>query len=118
MFLSEQNQSERRAYQRFNFREPVSFRFPDTDESGGCLGQDISEGGLRITFDHFVRPSTQMALNFRLKEGFNVITTPARVAWAHRVPCSDRYQLGIEFEKTDTQNQDNIRQYIKSNRVR
>ncbi|MDP8265568.1 MAG: PilZ domain-containing protein [Candidatus Aceula meridiana] len=118
MFLSDQNQSERRIHQRFNFKEPVSFRFPDTEESGGCLGQDISEGGLRITFNHFVRPRTQVSLNFRLKEDFDPLETEAKVAWAHRVPCSDRYQLGIEFENKGTQSQDSIRQYIKSNRVR
>ena len=115
MFLSEKDQSERRIHRRLGFKEPVSFRFPDTEESGGCLGQDISEGGLRITFSHFVRPSTHMSLKFRLKEGFDMLATEARVAWAHRVPCSDRYQLGIEFENANMQKQNDICQYVKSN---
>jgi c-di-GMP-binding flagellar brake protein YcgR len=118
MFSSEQNNSERRRFPRADFREPVSFRFSGAPESGGCLGKDISEGGLRINFENFVRPHTPMAFEFRLTQGSQVMLIQGHVAWSHRVPSSDRYQLGVEFVTKDDENQQNIRKFVISNQIK
>ncbi len=116
MFFESQNQTERRIAPRINFREPISFRFSETEEAGGCLSHDLSESGIKVHFNHFVRPRTLMAVRFRLKNMSQMMDLEGRVAWAHRVPCSDRYQLGIEFNSADDTSQDRIRQFVRSHR--
>lgn len=118
MFSSESNNSERRKYPRIEFREPISFRFSGSPESGGCLAKDISEGGLRINFENFVRPYTPMAFEFRLTQGSQVFSMKGHVAWSHRVPSSDRYQLGIEFATQGDDQQQNIRKFVISNQIK
>ncbi len=114
MLIEEQDKIEKRIHSRVDFKEPISFQFHDSEGSGGCLGQDLSEGGVSINFNHFVRPKTTMALQFRLKGVSDFEKIEGQVSWAQRVPCSDRYQLGIEFANTETKSRENIRRYIES----
>ncbi len=117
MFFDDNNQDNRRSVPRVSFREPVSFRFSEEEEAGGCLSQDLSEKGLKINLNHFVRPQTSLSLNFRLREASDLMTMNGRVAWAHRIPFSDRYQVGIEFRNTNDHSQQNIRQFVLSNQL-
>ena len=115
MFIEDQDKIEKRAFQRASFKEPVSYLFTDPDDdAGGCLGADISEGGFCVNFNRFVRPKTNMVFNFRLSGVPDVLMAKGHVAWAHRIPCSDRYQLGVEFEDTITKVREDIRQYVGS----
>jgi len=118
MFFEEQSNTERRKFPRVDFRKPISFELPNSSVAGGCLGRDVSEGGLRINFEYFVKPDTIMNVEFRLAPGQGVMTLEGRVAWAHQVPSSDRYQLGIEFIGENEDNQKSIRKYVISNQLR
>ncbi|MDD3374775.1 MAG: PilZ domain-containing protein [Candidatus Omnitrophica bacterium] len=115
MFVENQDKIEKRVFRRTSFKEPISYLFTDPeDDVGGCLGSDLSERGLCVNFNRFVRPKTDMVFKFRLSGASDVLMAKGRVVWAHRVPCSDRYQLGIEFEETNTRVQEDIRQYVGS----
>ncbi len=115
MLIEGQDKIERRIFSRVDFKEPVSYLFSDFDDTlGGCLSSDISEGGFCINFSQFVRPSTDMVLKFHLSENPDVLLAKGRVTWAHRIPCSDRYQIGIKFEEISVKVREDIRQYVES----
>ena len=118
MFSEEQSNTDRRRFPRADFREPIRFQLATSSTGGGCLGRDVSEGGLRINFEYFVKPDTAMAVEFRLGSGQATMTFEGRVAWAYQIPASDRYQLGIEFIDKNEDNQKNIRRYVISNQLR
>lgn len=117
MLSEDQNNIDRRRFSRVDFREPISFQLPAHAQSGGCLGRDLSERGLRINFENFVKPQTTMAFELRLTPERRTTTLEGRVAWASQVPSSDRYQLGIEFTETNEDNQKDIRKYVISNQI-
>jgi len=118
MFSEDRENIERRKFPRVDFREPVSLQLADPSLSGGCLGRDLSEGGLRINFEYFVKPNTLMAVELRLSPEQGALTLEGRVAWARQVPSSDRYQLGIEFIEKNEDTQQHIRKYVISNQSR
>lgn len=117
MFSEDKTDSERRKFPRVDFREPVKFQFPASSQSGGCLGRDLSEGGVRINFEYFIKPNTAMNVELRLDPTEGVMTLEGRVAWARQIPSSDRYQLGIEFLEKNENNQQSIRKYVISNQL-
>ena len=114
MYSDGNNHVERRKFPRVEFREPVLVRPTDAPQKNGCLSKDLSEGGLRLTFEHFEKPNTPVAVEFRLRPGEEMMFFEGRVAWVHQVPSSDRYQIGIEFLKKSEENQKNIRQHVES----
>lgn len=118
MFIDTQNFADRRSSQRVGFREPVSFRFSNSEESKGCLAQDISAGGLRINYEHFIRPNTDMSFDVKLKGTPVVLKMPGHVAWTRRLPCSDRYQLGIEFSEDNVYGRKEIQRYVEASQPR
>jgi hypothetical protein len=89
--------------------------FPDSCEENGCVSRDISERGLKVNFEHFVKPNTPIRIKFRLMQGMEPMVFEGRVAWASQVPASDRYQLGIEFVGQNEDGQKNICKYVLSN---
>jgi hypothetical protein len=117
MFFEGQSNSERRKFPRAEFREPINFELPVCSLSGGCLARDLSEGGLRINFESFVKPQEAMKIELRLFPKEEAILVEGRVAWATQVPSSDRYQLGIEFIEKGEDSQQNIRKYVISNQL-
>jgi c-di-GMP-binding flagellar brake protein YcgR len=117
MFSEDQSNSERRKFPRVDFREPIKFQTPSSSANGGCLGRDLSEGGLRINFESFVKPNTAMGFELRLAPAQETVSLEGRVAWAYQVPLSDRYQLGIEFIGANEEHQKDIRKYIISNQL-
>ncbi|MCX5681231.1 MAG: PilZ domain-containing protein [Candidatus Omnitrophica bacterium] len=111
--LSEyQDNLNRRKFLRAAFRGIVSLEFPDSGEEGGCLSQDISEKGLCVNFERFVKANTPIGTKFRLTPGAEPMAFEGRIAWASQVPASDRYRLGIEFTSNNEQGQRNIREYV------
>jgi hypothetical protein len=115
MFSKDQDQSNKRKCLRADFRGTISVEFPDCPEGNGCLSRDISEKGLRVNFEHFVKPNTPIRIKFRLMQGMEPMVFEGRVAWASQMPSSDRYQLGIEFTGHNEEGQKNIHSYVISN---
>ncbi len=95
---------ERRRFQRISFREAVQFSLEARHGFGGCLAQDISEGGLKIHFEDFVPINKDISFKLRLgtKPGARIIDVMGKVVWIAMTPYSDRYQLGIQFSPTDS----------------
>ncbi len=114
MFIEEKTQVEKRRFRRARFSDAISYRLKDVNHFGGCLGCDISEGGVRIQFNDFVPINTEMVLQMKLSNIPKVIDVTGRVVWLQQVPYSDRYQIGLQFTKADPIYHEEIRSYVKT----
>jgi len=112
MFIEENVQAEKRKSRRARYTEPVSFQLKDPHHFGGCLGRDLSEGGIRVDFNEFIPLNTEMVLQLKLGSISKVVDVTGRVAWLQRVPYSDRYAVGLQFTKADPVSHEEIRRYI------
>ena len=112
MFSNDQECSDKRKFLRAGFRGTVSFVFPEADESNGCVSRDISEKGLRVNFEHFVKPSTPVKVRFRLAPHMEFLAFDGRIAWASQIASSERYHLGVEFTSHDEEGEKDIHKYV------
>ncbi len=112
MILGDSEKISKRKFSRADFRGIISFEFPDTDKESGCVSQDIGGGGLRVNVENFVKPNTPVKIKFRLTPNAEPIAFEGRVAWANKLPASDRYHLGIEFTSLNDEGAKKIQQYI------
>ena len=101
---------EKRTARRVIFRRPIEFEvlggsFPAVEAGlgevqgkcfGGCLGFDLSLGGIRLYANDFVPVETVLTVRFSV---FNehVISAEGRVVWVQRIPHSEYYQVGLQF---------------------
>jgi hypothetical protein len=96
-----------RQFERFSYREPISYRIPNGHgwdngllvTFGGVLGHDISEGGLRFRTQTFVPSGTRMQLTFTVPSG-KALTIEGQVVWVQKVPHSESYQMGFAFDRS------------------
>src|SRR3989338_8112893 len=98
----------KRRFKRIGFREPVSYQTIQGSHFGGCLGLDLSAGGLRFYFSDFLAPQTEMVFNFPLRYQYRA-SINGKVAWVQKLPHSEQYQIGVEFDRT-TENIHTIKQ--------
>jgi c-di-GMP-binding flagellar brake protein YcgR len=88
----------RRKNVRREYREPVQYHIVHSDEMGGCVGHDISQGGIQIELNQFLPIDTEIKLDFSLEHIAPFVSQLARVVWAAGVPHCDRYKIGCKFE--------------------
>lgn len=108
-------ETEQRQYVRIPFREPVGFRMRGPKGFGGCLAYDLSENGIRINFDQFVPLHSNMDFQMQFGNNPELFNVKGRVVWVQKVPHSERYQVGLQFEDADVfvQSQQKIHEYIQ-----
>lgn len=101
---------EKRTARRVIFRRPIQFEvmggsLPAIEAGlgeiqgkcfGGCLGFDLSLGGIRLYANDFVPLDTVLTVRFVLSAG-HVIDAEGRVVWVQRIPHSEYYQVGLQF---------------------
>ncbi len=106
---------ERRKFPRTAFREAVRYGF-EGNRFGGWLGCDLSEGGIRLHVNGFVPLKTEIKLTFSLGTR-HVPDLRGRVVWVQKVPCSEGYQLGVEFNNFGPGSRavTDIQQYVDEN---
>ncbi len=92
---------ERRQFKRVSLKEPVQYRFKDSNDFGGCLSTDISEEGIRINVSNFIPVNTEVTLSVQLTHE-KVVECRGRVMWVEQLPHAERYQAGLKFESTDS----------------
>ena len=108
--------SDNRKFKRVNFREPVLLNVAkEAREGGGHLGYDLSEGGLRFYSEDFLPLDAEAYIKFSVDDN-KVVELKAKVAWVHKVPHAEGYQIGLKFVDTDAaiQHKDRVRQFIGS----
>ena len=109
----EQGNREKRDFKRKNIYASVRYQLKSSQEFGSVLTQDISEGGMRLNFDKFMPYNTDFILQMNLPTIPKVISAVGRVVWAHRLPHSDRYQLGLKFQEIEDKQRLEISDYLK-----
>ena len=108
---------EKRRYQRINYREPVLYRILLDQPQTGCLGYDISSGGLRCTVNDFIPLGQQLKLTVKLKREEPLELT-GRVVWIRRNAHGENYQIGLKFTETEavTPTRQRVDQFIEEAR--
>ncbi len=113
----------RRKFKRVAFREAVRYQIregfiPESSQGnswGGCCGCDLSEGGARLHMNDFVPLNARVSVSFQM--GSDCINDlEGKVVWVQKVPCSESYQMGLEFDNSGSSAKlkSDIRQYIVS----
>jgi c-di-GMP-binding flagellar brake protein YcgR len=87
---------EKRRYRRVNFREPVLYRPLNSQQETGCLGYDISSGGVRCAVNDFIPLGQELNLTLHLKNE-QVVELTGRIVWIQKSPHSENYQVGLRF---------------------
>ena len=107
---------EKRGCERVRFSESVRFQLKEAQQFVGCTARDISESGICVTLNDFVPLNTQMVLQVQLALE-RMVDCIARVVWISKLPYSDRYQAGLEFEEAGSlmMTQRKIHQIIQEN---
>ena len=95
MESEETSSTEKRAFLRIPFREPVQYQLKGMDRWQGCLSYDIAEGGIRINVDDFIPLHKEVKLQVKLKN--TVVDLTGYVSWMQQIPYGDRYQVGLKF---------------------
>ncbi len=105
---------EKRKCTRIRFGEPIDFHVKDGSRYGSGLTRDLSEGGLKLTFNDFVALNTEFNLQFRLGNN-EFVECLGRVVWIEKLPFAEQYQAGLEFigEETKFNSQTRIHQFIQ-----
>lgn len=88
--------SEKRQFERLEFRESVRLQFKDPLNFQGCLSCNFSQGGVQLNVNEFIGLQEKVMLNIvHGKQG--VKEYAGRVVWVEQVPQMDRYRVGIQF---------------------
>ena len=95
MESEEISSTEKRAFLRIPFREPVQYQLKGMDRWQGCLSYDIAEGGIRINVDDFIPLHKEVRIQVKLKN--TVVDLTGYVSWMQQIPYGERYQVGLKF---------------------
>ena len=106
---------EKRQYRRIDFRNTIQYRSVKDDIFGGCLGYDLSEGGVRFRANGFIPLSTEVTLHVQLSIE-HILGFDGRVVWIQKNPHAETYQVGVEFMDSSSyaQNRKHLYQFIES----
>lgn len=92
---------EKRKFYRVKFTNTVSFSNLNELNFGGCIGCDLSEGGIRLNIFHFIPVETELSLQIEFSKD-NVLHCRGRVKWVEVLPMTECFRIGIEFESFDS----------------
>ena len=108
---------DKRKYHRVEYREPVRYHMREQSKFGGCLSNDISEGGIKLNFDDFVSIRSEVNIQVRLENTPQVVDLIGKVVWVQQVPFSERYRVGLEFSPPSPISKDHIKSYVNSHHL-
>lgn len=111
---------ERRDTPRVPFRRAVQYFLSDRSAAGtlaqsrGCLGCNLSRGGMRFYAEDFLPSSAAIRLTLPLRTE-TPLTLEGRVAWAQKIPHASNYVVGVRFDdsSSNTLAQEQIERYVK-----
>jgi len=115
MLLSkEELQLERRQSKRIGFDGPVTCQISHVNRIDGCLGCDVSDGGLKAIVHYFVPVQTEVHIQVKLGEITGNMEFQSKVRWIIKIPYSEMYYIGFQFQQPNVISQRRIRIYIQS----
>jgi len=88
---------DKRQAPRFKMHLPVTYKFISNPDYSKTVTRDISKTGLKFISEGFLTPLSEVALQINL---FSKVLSPtAKVVWSERIPYTDRYYSGLEFNE-------------------
>ena len=102
---------EKRGTARVGARVPISFSLKPGFKHSGALTKDMSECGLRATFDEFIAPQSKLSIRLTLRSN-KIMNVAGEVKWSQPMPHSYRYQVGVEFKDIDEASRRSIVEYL------
>lgn len=93
---------ERRKHKRAEFDWPVGYHVRDTNRFCGCLGCDISLGGLKVLLTEFIAVHTMMEVCGNFTDTHTPVNLQVQIVWLRKVPYSEMYYAGLKFEEPDS----------------
>jgi c-di-GMP-binding flagellar brake protein YcgR len=106
---------ERRLFERISL--PIKFKYEVRTRPKivkESTSKNISGGGICLSLNEKLLPSTRLSINVQMGEGKNTITLNGKVIWTRKVEVADGgrtfeyYNTGIEFINADPINIDKI----------
>ena len=88
---------EKRQYPRFAFSEPVSYQHTEGSQELGSMGEDISQGGVRIRVNEFLPLLKILNLRLHLNNPSRVLDVKGQVVWVRELPLGETFDVGIRF---------------------
>lgn len=104
------NLEEKRRFPRINLRTSVRYQVRGEPEFSNNLTDNISTGGVSLTNNMFIAPSTLLMLEINILS--RILRPMGKVSWSQTVPHSDRNRLGIEFLELNYNEKDYLADYI------
>ncbi len=108
----------RRNFIRENIHTPIRYGMKSTNNFGATLTKDISEGGVRIILDNFLALNTEVKLNLSLPEITRSISALGKISWSQNLPCSERYQFGVEFTQINSEDKKHLLEFLREKRLK
>lgn len=107
--------SERRRFPRYNVRLPVQYKNMKalSDPSNGALIKDIGEGGVRFLGNQFLSLANRLLLSISLPAPFHPVKIISKVAWVHKVPMGDQYEIGNHFLSLSEADKKELKSYLE-----
>lgn len=91
---------DKRIFQRFSMRFPVSFLDVTTGREGVAQTSDISAKGIGITAQTHLAPRTPVELWLRIPDQGDPLYTRGYVVWSNLME-QDTYHIGVNLERAD-----------------
>ncbi|MBI3318458.1 MAG: PilZ domain-containing protein [Candidatus Omnitrophica bacterium] len=90
---------ERRRLPRLSVSAPVQFRnvLKPNEPFSGCLTQDLSASGVRLTSSAFLPKEERLVLLLHLPGVLKAVRMIGRVAWLRRHRFAESYDCGLQF---------------------
>ena len=101
---------DKRQAPRLEMHLPVTYKFISNPDYAKTVTRDISKTGLKVITEGFMAPFTNVALQINL---FSKMLSPtAKVVWSERIPYTDRYYSGLEFNEFSKSEERYLEDYL------
>ncbi len=104
----------RRRYQRAESSVPLQYKNLRRVETApiGSLTKDISEGGVRFKTTEFISLACRLVLEISLPTSPKPVKAISKVAWIHKLPVGDYYEIGNQFLEITKEDKAQITNFV------
>jgi c-di-GMP-binding flagellar brake protein YcgR len=101
---------EKRLFPRIEVKLPFRYRIIGQKQVFATRIKDISASGAGFVAENFIAPSTDIRIEISIP--VKIISPLARVVWSYAIAHSDRYRVGVEFDRISYKERCDLADYI------